>query len=71
MHLRLEKWIPYVWLTIHGRQKPRSGSCYHRQPWETTGKLSSQALPESEALASSLFQSEPIQELGSLELLND
>ena len=43
-----------------------------QNPWDTTGKLSPQALPESsEVLASSLFQSEPIQELGSLELLND
>ena len=43
-----------------------------QNPWDTTGTLSPQALPESsEVLASSLFQSEPIQELGSLELLND
>ena len=38
-----------------------------QNPWETTGKLSPQALPESsEVLASSLFQSEPIQELCTL-----
>ena len=30
MHLQLEKWIPYVRLTIRGRWKTRSGSCYHR-----------------------------------------